>query len=97
MKSLRLKSQLGKNVVDFFVAILVNSDPLDIDEAFKINNFGYRNHIFEDTSDSRFYIGEIQKHKKVTQFNKELLVLDEDIMQSEDLITYYKLVQEDAH
>ena len=39
----------------------------------------------------------MKKYKEVTEFIKKLCVCDEDVMQPEELITYYSLVQEATH
>ena len=57
-------------------------------------HLGYINRIFEDTSDSRFRLWDIQKCKEVTEFIKKLRVYDMDVLSQEDIITYESLVQE---
>ena len=51
MKSLKLKSYSGENVKYFRAVILVNCDNLDSTGAFKTDNIGYINCIFEYTYD----------------------------------------------
>ena len=67
---------------------------LESARAFKPEHLGYIVHIFEDTSDSRFRLWDIQKYKEVTEFIKKLRVCDMDVLSQEDLITYESLVQE---
>ena len=94
VKSLKLKSYPGENVTDFCAAILVDAERLESDGAFKPEQLGYITRIFEDTSDSRFRLWDIQKYKEVTEFIKKLRVCDMDVISQEDLITYESLVQE---
>ena len=61
MKSLKLKSYPGGNVTDCCAAILVDAERLESAGAFKPEHLGYINHTFEDTSDSRFHLWDIQK------------------------------------
>ena len=68
MKILKLKSYLGENVTDYCAAILVDAESLVSDGAFKTEHLGHINSIFEDTSDSRFRLWDIQKYKEVTDF-----------------------------
>ena len=65
MKSLKLKSYPGENVTDCCAEILVDSERLEISGAFKPEDLGYITRIFEDTSDSRFRLWDIQKYKEV--------------------------------
>ena len=67
MKSLKLKIYPGENVTDCCAAILVDSERLDSAWAFKPEHLGYITRIFEDTSDSRFRLWDIQKYKEVTE------------------------------
>ena len=94
MNSLKLKSYPGENVIDFCAAILVNAERLDSSGAFNPEHLWYTNRIFEDTSDSRFRLWDIQKYKEVTEFIKKIRVCDMDVLSQEDLITYESLVQE---
>ena len=94
MKILKLKRYQGENVTDFCAAILVDSERLESSRAFKPKNLGYINRIFEDTSDSRFRMWDIQKYKEVMDFIKKLCVCDMDLISQENLITYESLVQE---
>ena len=66
MKSLKLKSYPGENVTDCCAEILVNSERRESAGAFKLEHIGYITRIFEDTSDSRFRLWDIQKYKEVT-------------------------------
>ena len=93
MKSLKLISYPREKVTDCCAAILVDSGRLQISGAFKPDNLGYINHIFEDTSDSRFHIQDIQKYKEVTEFIKNFYVCDINVMSPEYLIAYESLVQ----
>ena len=52
MKSLKLKDHPGENVADCCDKILVDSERLESDGAFKPDHLGYTIHIFEDTSES---------------------------------------------
>ena len=94
MKSLKLKSYPGQNVTDCCAAILVDAERLQSARAFKPEHLGYITRIFEDTSDSRFRLWDIQKYKEVTEFIKKLRVCEMDVLSQEDLITYQSLVQE---
>ena len=96
MKSLKLKSYPGENVTDCCAAILVDSERLESDGAFKPEHLGYITCIFEDTSDSRFRMWAIKKYTEVTEFIKKLRVCDMDVLSKEDLITYESLIQEDT-
>ena len=62
--------------------------------GFQAWHLGYITCIFEDTSDSRFCMWDIQKYKEVTDFIKKLRLRDMDVISQEDLITYESLVQE---
>ena len=66
MKILKLNNYPGDNVADCWAAILVDAEFLESDGTFKNNHLGYITHIFEDTSDSRFSLWEIQQYKEVT-------------------------------
>ena len=94
MNSLKLKIHPGENVKDCCAAILVDAEHLESAGAFNPEHLGYITHIFEDTSDSRFRLWDIQKYKEVTEFIKKLRVCDMDVISQEDLITYESLVQE---
>ena len=76
MKSLKLKIYPGKNVKDCCAEILVDAERLDSDGAFKPEHLGYITRIFEDTSNSRFHLWDIQKYTEVTEFIKKLRVCD---------------------
>ena len=67
---------------------------LDSARAFKPEHLVYKIRIFEDTSDFRFRLRDIQKYKEATEFIKKLRVCDMDVLSQEDLITYESLVQE---
>ena len=62
--------------------------------AFKPKHLGYIIHIFENTSNSRFHLWATQKYKEVMEFVKTPLLCDEDLMQTDDIITYGFLSQE---
>ena len=94
MKSLKLKRYTEENVTDWCAGILVDAERLESARAFKPEHLGYITHIFEDTSDSRFRLLDIQKYKEVTEFIKKIYVCDMDVISQEDLITYESLVQE---
>ena len=94
MNSLKLKIHPGENVTNCCAEILVDADRLESAGAFKPDHLGYITHIFEDTSDSRFCLLDIQKYKQVTEFINKLCVCDMDVISQEDLITYESLVQE---
>ena len=94
MKSLKLKIYTGENITDCCAAILVNSERLGSAGAFNPEHLGYINHIFEDTSDSRFHLWDIHKYKDMTEFIKKICVCDKDIMQTDNIITYSFIVQE---
>ena len=63
IKSLKLKIYSGENVTDCCAAILVDAERLESAGAFKPEHLGYITRIFEDTSDSRFRLWAIQKHR----------------------------------
>ena len=86
MKSLRLKSYPGENGTDFCAEILVDAEHLESAGALKPDHLGYITRIFEDTSDSRFRMWDIQKYKEVTEFIKKLRVCDMDVISQEYLI-----------
>ena len=94
MKILKLKIYPVENVTDCCVAILVDAERLESAGDFNPEHLGYITRIFEDTSDSRFYLWAIQKYKEVTEFIKKLCVCDMDVISKEDLKTYESLVQE---
>ena len=72
----------------------MDAERLESAGAFKPEHLGYITLIFEDTSDSRFRMWDIQKYKEVMDFIKKLHVCDMDVISQEDLITYESLVQE---
>ena len=94
MKSLKLRNYPRENVTDYCAVILVYTERLESAGAIKTEHLGYINRIFEDTSDSRFCLWDIQKYKKVTEFIKKLCVCDMDVISQEDLKTYESFVQE---
>ena len=61
---------------------------------FNPDHLGYIICIFEDTSDSRFYIWSTQKYKEVMEFVKKPLFCNEYVIQTHDIITYGLLFQE---
>ena len=65
MKNLKFKDNPGRDLADFYNAILVNVVSLDSAGSFKPEHLSYIIRIFEDTSDSRFHIWETQKYKEV--------------------------------
>ena len=92
-KNLKLKDHPGRNATDCYDAILVNVKSLESARAFKPNHLGYIISIFENTSDSRFHLWETQEYKEVMEFGKKILLCDEDVMQTDDIITYGLLTQ----
>ena len=94
MKSLKLKIYPWENVADCCAAILVDSERLESARAFNPEQLGYTTHIFEDTSESRFHLWDIQKYKEFMGFNKKLRVCDMNVISQEYIITYESLVQE---
>ena len=76
---------------------MVDADCLESSRDFKPEHLGYINSIFEDTSDSRFRLWEIQKYKEVTEFIKKLHVCYMDVISQEDLAAFESLVQEAEH
>ena len=94
IKSLKLKSYPGENVTDCCAEILVDAERLESARALNPEHPGYINHIFEDTSDSRFRLWEIQKHKEVMEFIKKVCVYGMYVISREELITYESLIQE---
>ena len=94
MQSFKLKSYLGETVTDCCAAILVDAERLESAGSFKPEHLGYITHIFEDTSESRFFLWDIKKYKEVMEFIKKLRVCDMDVISQEDIITYESLVQE---
>ena len=93
-KNLKLKDHPGRDAADFYDAILVNVESLESDGAFNPKHLDYIIHIFENTSNSRFHLWATQKYKEVMEFVQKLLLCDEDIMQTDDIITYGFLAQE---
>ena len=93
MKSLKLKDNLGRDVADFYDEILVNKESHESAGAFKPEHIGYIIRIFEDTSNSIFRLWETHKYKEVIDFVRKPLLCDEDVMQTDDIITYGFLVQ----
>ena len=94
MKILKPKSYPGENVTYCYSEILVDAESLKNLGGFNPEHLGYINSIFEDTSDNRFHIWNINKYKEVTEFINKLCVCDMDVISQEDLITYGSLVQE---
>ena len=72
----------------------MDAERLESAGAFKPEHLGYIIRIFEDTSDSRLRLWDIQKYKQVTEFIKKLRVCDMDVLSQEDLITYESLAQD---
>ena len=94
MKILKLKDHPVGGVADCYDAILVNVESLESAGAFKPEHLGYIIRIFEDTSDPIFHLWGIQKYKEIMQFFKKPLLCDEDVTQTDYIITYGFLVQE---
>ena len=61
MKSLKLKIYPGENVTDLCAEILVDAERLESSGAFKPYHLGHITRIFEDTSESRFRLWDIQE------------------------------------
>ena len=61
MKSLKLKSYPGENVIDCCAAILVDAERLESSGSFNPEHLGYITCVFEDNYDSRFRLRYIQK------------------------------------
>ena len=80
LKSLKLKSYLGENVVDCHAAILVDTDQLESEGRFNTENLDYINHIFEDNSDYQFSISMVNKYKEVMYPINKLHVCELDII-----------------
>ena len=93
-KSLKLKIYPGENVTYCCAEILVDAERLESSGAFNPEHLGYITCIFEDTSDSRFRLWDIQKYEEVADSIKKLRVCDMDVISQKDLITYESLVQE---
>ena len=72
----------------------MDAERLESARAFKPERLGYIIRIFEDTSDSRFSLWDIQKYKEVTEFINKIRVCDMDVLSQEDLTTYESFVQE---
>ena len=72
----------------------MDAENLESAGTFNPEHLGYIPRIFEDTSDSRFRLWDIQKYKEVTVFINKLRVWDMDVLSQEDIITYESLVQE---
>ena len=87
MKSIKLKDYMGGNVADCCYAILIDIERLDSARAFNPKHLGYIICTFEDTSYSRFHIWATQKYKEVMEFVKKLFLCDEDVKQTDDIIT----------
>ena len=64
MKSLKLKIHPGEKVKIYCAAILVNSERLESARDVKPDHLGYITCIFEDTSDSRSLLWDIQNYKE---------------------------------
>ena len=93
MKILKLKDHPGDCVAYFHDEILVNVESLENDGYFNPEHLGYIIRIFEDTSDSIFHLWATHKYKEVMEFVKKPLLCDEDVIQTDDIITYGFLVQ----
>ena len=93
-KNLKLKDHPGRDAADCYNAILVNVESLESAVSFKPEHLGYIIHIFENNSNSRFHLSATQKYKEIMEFVKKPLLCDEDVMQTDDIITYGFLAQE---
>ena len=62
--------------------ILVGDERLESNRFFNPDHLGYITCIFDDTSDSRFPIWDINKYNEVTKFIKKLHVCDMDVIKS---------------
>ena len=92
-KSLNIKDNAWGDVTNFCDAILLDTERLESAGEFKPEHLGYIIRIFEDTSDYRFYLWATQKYKDIMEFVKKPFVCDEEVMQTDDIITYGLLVQ----
>ena len=92
-KNLKLKDNQGGDAADCYNAILENMEGLESAGAFKPKHLGYIIRISENTSDSRFHLWAAQKYKEVMKFVKKPLLCDEDVMQTDDIITYSLLTR----
>ena len=97
MNSLKLKNYPGEKITDCCEEILVDDERLESSGSFKPKHLGYITRIFEDTSNSRFRIWDIQKYKEITEFINKLCVCDMDTISQDDLIIYEYLVQQATH
>ena len=97
LRSIKLKIYQGENVTYFCAEILVDAERLEIEVSFNPGHLGYITFIFEDTSDSIFFIWKIQKYKNVIEFIKNICLYDKDVIQPEEIIIYQYLVQQDKH
>ena len=68
LKSLKLKSYLGKNIAYCCAAILDDADRLDSAGAFKPDNLNYITKVSEDNYDYRFRLLEIHRYKEFMEF-----------------------------
>ena len=93
-KNQKLKYHPSKDAVDCYNTILVNVERLESSGAFKPEHLGYIIRTFEDTCDYIFHILATQKYKEVMEFVKKPLLCDEDVMQTDDIITYGFRAQE---
>ena len=83
MNIIKLNNYPGENFTNCCAAILVNDKCLEISGYFKPDLIGYITLIFENSSDSRFYLWEIQMYKEVKEFIKKLYVCDMDVISAE--------------
>ena len=93
MKNPKLKDHPGRDAADCHDEILVNVESLESARAFNPEHLGYIIGIFENTFNSRFQIWATQKYKEVMKFLKKPLLCDEDVMQTDDIITYVFFLQ----
>ena len=94
MKNLKLKDNPVRDAADCYDEILINVEYLESAWAFKPEHLGYIIHIFENTSNSIFHLWATQKYEEVMEFVKKPLLCDEDVMHTNDIITYGFLAQE---
>ena len=84
--SIKLKIYPWENVTYCCASILVDAERLESAGAFKPEHLGHITRIFEDTSESRFRLWDIQEYKQATEFINKLCVCDMDVISKEDLL-----------
>ena len=75
MKSLKLKRYPGENVTDCCASILVDAERLESAKAFKPDHLWYINRIFEDTSESRFFLGLFRSTRRLQSLSRKVVCL----------------------